>query len=239
MTNPDLFIFGIRIAEPITSITDLLAASIAFTAYALLGESRRPLTREKEFFRRYFLFLAVATTASGLFGHAFRYVVPDVFRILGWNLSALAVFSAQLGSNEGFERYIPEAFGRSFRILPWIQLFVTTWFVWRLRRFGVITMNTVVGLLGYVMPVQIAIFRRTGSVYRKRVATAIVLGLVPAAIFTYQIGVGPWLTHRDLSHLAVAAIIGYMFYGVQNLDLNEDEAVEPERAPQRCGVGRS
>ena len=71
--QPSIFPLGIRIDEPVATITDLLVSAVCL--YAYVNMRRLGLNAWSQIhFRRYFLLVAIATAWGGLIGHGFLYV---------------------------------------------------------------------------------------------------------------------------------------------------------------------
>ncbi|MBE0654263.1 MAG: hypothetical protein IH594_10730, partial [Bacteroidales bacterium] len=83
-------IFGIRILEPVTTLTDLLVAAVCFYAFFKLMRINRPELHFK-FMSWFFLSMGIATTFGGLIGHGFLYMFSFAWKLPGWLTSMLSI----------------------------------------------------------------------------------------------------------------------------------------------------
>ena len=83
-------IWGIRIDEPIVTITDLLVTVVCFIAAYKIHKSGK---KEKTFiyFKIYFFTMALATLFGGIIGHAFLYAFSFYWKLPGWILSMISI----------------------------------------------------------------------------------------------------------------------------------------------------
>ena len=71
--QPSIFPFGIRIDEPVTTITDLLVTAVCFYAFIKLNNIDSNL-RIHKYLKYYFLSMSIATLFGGIVGHGFLYL---------------------------------------------------------------------------------------------------------------------------------------------------------------------
>src|SRR5688572_803532 len=88
--QPDIVLWGIRIQEPVTTLTDLLVSAVCYYSFYRLQQSGK---RDAVFslFNYYFLTMGLATTFGGLIGHAFLYYFGFKWKLSGWFISMLSV----------------------------------------------------------------------------------------------------------------------------------------------------
>lgn len=218
MTNPDIYLFGLKIAEPITSLTDVVAACIAL--YAGMQLKKRDAyvqSNEQRLFAWYFLLLGLATLWSGLLGHAFLYLVHPSFRLVGWLASGVAILLVELATNSALLEERAYTHLGLFSLIPWIQFAYFLFVIVKTFDFHFVQQNSVVGLIFYVLPLQYLLEEGTGSAGRKVFMTGIVLGILPAIVYSRQIAFSQWYNHHDLSHTLIAVVIYRMYRGIMLL----------------------
>ncbi len=89
-TPTTIELFGVKVLEPMATLTDLLVAGVCFYAFVKLHKSR---SREKSvrYFKYFFLCMAVSTTLGGLVGHAFIYAFGFAWKLPGWVIGMCSV----------------------------------------------------------------------------------------------------------------------------------------------------
>ncbi len=212
MLNPDVIVFGFSVSEPVTTLTDLITAVVCFLAYRRLRGRAGETDREVFLWGEFFFYLGLATLLSGLFGHALKERVPEGLRLVAWSFSGVAVLFAQRATNS----VVRET--RVTGAVPWIQLTLFLVLLWLRRDFALVMYNLIVGLIVYVLPLQVRLIRAgKAPIGRRRVVTGIVSGLVPAFVFSRELGVSAWLNHHDVSHLLVAGVVYIIFRGALSI----------------------
>ena len=215
MLNPDIFVLGVRIAEPVTTVTDILTAIIAFAGYLGLRDFGNGPVRDREtyLFSWYFFLLGMAMLLSGFFGHAFRYALPDSWRLFGWTLSGAAILTAELATNHALLQERSYSHPGFFSLIPWIQFTVFFILLLRTSDFRIVRQNSTIGLILYVLPLQYLMQQASGSAGRRLIITGIIVGLLPAITFTRQISISRWFNHHDISHILMGLVIFLMYRG--------------------------
>jgi len=99
--QPSIFIYGFRIDEPVTVLTDLLVSAVCFYAYIKLRKIRSG-NKVHMYLKHYFLTMALATGIGGLLGHGFLYAfeksIDITLEVSPWKLPAwlISMFSIML-----------------------------------------------------------------------------------------------------------------------------------------------
>jgi uncharacterized membrane protein len=88
--QPSLYPFGIRIDEPMATITDVLVAFVCFYAYYQLTRKRLP-GNSQLYLRYYFLLMGIATFLGGVIGHGFLYALSFPWKLPGWIIGIVSV----------------------------------------------------------------------------------------------------------------------------------------------------
>jgi hypothetical protein len=91
--QPSIFPFGLRIDEPVTTLTDLFVSFVCFYAFYKLNKINVQ-NKVHLYLKYYFLSMGIATTIGGIIGHGFLYL-----------------FDAQWNAPEGFVHVLGKIFG--------------------------------------------------------------------------------------------------------------------------------
>jgi uncharacterized membrane protein len=70
LIQPSIEIWNLQVDEPITTLTDLLLATVSFYAFVRIGRHGER-SRIQWYFRYYFLTLGLGAMTGGLLGHSF------------------------------------------------------------------------------------------------------------------------------------------------------------------------
>ena len=73
LAQPSIYFLGLRIDEPVTTVTDLIVSAVCF--YAFYQLHRIPLKNKVHWnLKYYFLSMGMATLIGGVIGHGFLYL---------------------------------------------------------------------------------------------------------------------------------------------------------------------
>lgn len=210
--------FGILILEPVTTLTDFIAASVAYFAFFILQKQKHsgPV---HQLMKYYFLIMGIGLTSAAFIGHAFQYLLTPDWKAIGWIGSSLAILMLILASVE----YIrPVLGGNKCRIIQMLALIQISIFLLALsipgtRSFDTVKLNSAIGLIGFVLPIHAYLwyrFRAGGSGF---IAFAIIWGILPAIVYNTQFTLHAYLNYHDISHILMAIYLYIMLRGALDL----------------------
>ncbi|WNJ19283.1 DUF6962 family protein [Pontibacter sp. G13] len=215
---------GLRILEPVTSLTDLITALVCFFAYFSLRKLHRTEAVHK-YFTYYFLFMGVTTMVAATVGHAFLYAFGFSYKMIGWTFSSIGIFCIQAHSIISLKPYVSQGFFRGlwvFIILQWVAFMSTiitlTLVMGSEKGFEFVQMNSALGLSLFTLPIQAWLYLKERNPARGMVALAIILGIIPAIVYRSEFTIHAYLNYHDISHLLMATIMFTLYraaYGLQ------------------------
>lgn len=225
---PSVFPFGIRIDEPVATVTDLLVSAVSL--YAYLRMKRMGLNAWSQVhFRRYFLLVAVATVLGGLIGHGFLYAFGFVWKLPGWIVGIVSVALVERAAISHAQRLIRPEIGRFFlvfNIVEMVAILVAT----------VITLDFkwVEYHNGYGLIVNVAGFHGYAWYRTKDRGSLIILGAVgvtaiASVVFTRHLSLHTWFNYIDISHVLLAIAAYVMYLGAIRLDTKGQKVRNPGR----------
>lgn len=207
MTSIDI---GIRIDEPVTTLTDLLVSVVCFVAFFRLAKQARPGNAQL-YFRLYFLLMAIATLFGGLIGHAFLYALTFTWKLPGWIMSMLSIALIERSSIERAKPLIDPRVGKFFLALNIVELLtVMTVTMWTLD-FEWVEFHSGYGLLGVVLPFHLYTWYRTRDRGSFIIIIAVLVASCAALVFMNKLSIHEWFNYLDISH-TMMAIGAYLFY---------------------------
>jgi hypothetical protein len=208
--QPSIFIWGIRLDEPVTTITDLLVSAVCFYAYARLtkiGEKQRLHL----YLRYYFFSMGLATFFGGVIGHGFLYLFSFAWKLPGWLTSMFSIALIERASIEQARKLISRRLGRALAWLNIIELLTFMTLTFSTLNFFFVEVHTTYGLLIVVASLNIFIFVRTRDPGSRLFIIAVAFSALGALVFMNEWSIHLWFNYLDLSHVLLA-VSAYFFY---------------------------
>jgi hypothetical protein len=194
-------LFGIRIDEPVTTLTDLMVSATCFYAYRQISLNKPPTTLN-QLFKYYFLSMACATAFGGLIGHGFLYAFSFAWKLPGWLTSMFSIALIERASILYARPYIPNQGLANF--FQWLNIIELTTFViitFTTLNFFFVEVHSAYGLLIVVTGFQGYVYYKTKSEASRLALTAVAISAVSAIIFMNEWGISKWFNHFDISHV--------------------------------------
>lgn len=218
--QPSIHWLGLRIDEPITTLTDLLVSAVCFYAWYKLGK-HTVVTKSLLYFRYYFLLMALATLLGGLIGHAFLYAFSFIWKLPGWIVSMFSVALIERSAIAYAKAHVPEKVGKFFLTLNVLELITIMSITLYTLNFKWVEFHSGYGLLAIVFPFHAYVYYKTKDEGSRTIIIAVAIASVAALVFMNKIALHTWFNHLDISHtlMAVAAYVFYLgalkLYGVK------------------------
>lgn len=225
--QPSIEIYGIRVDEPVTMLTDLLVTVVCI--YAFIRLSRIPVKNNVHFYLKfYFLSMGIATAVGGIFGHGFFYLFSFAWKLPGWLTSMVSVALLERAVILYARKLIHPFLGKLFAWLNVIELaiFVTITFI--TLDFFFVEVHAAYGLLIVTTGFSLIVFIKTRNKGSRTFLVAVAFSSVSALIFMNEWGIGPWFNHFDISHLLMAASAWFFYKG--SLLIIHDPLAMPNKA---------
>lgn len=207
--QPDLHLLGLRIQDPMTTLTDVLITAVCFFAYWKLNKSNLQ-GKTINYIKYYFVLMGIAALLGGLIGHAFQHIIPQNWKLLGWIISIFSVMFIERSAIEYAVNLIPEkthSFLLKMNVVEVVIVLLSTIYTFD---FQLVQLHAFYGFIVVVLSIHLYIYyytRDKGSVYFFfGIATLLVVLLV----FKCQIAPHIWFNHADLAHVLIA-ISTYFF----------------------------
>ena len=215
LLQPDIYLFGIRIQEPVTTATDVLVALACIYAYWSLRNIKTG-GNALRFLKLYFIVLAIAMLFGGLIGHGFLYLFSPEWKIPGWFISMFAVMLIERSSIEHSQSILPPRLASLFLKANIIELILLMIVAAYTLNFLFVQFHLAYGVLAVIFPFHLYRYRKTrnkGSLY-------MLYGLgvlaIAAVIFNYPIVLNKWFNHHDFAHVLMIITTIFFMYGGLN-----------------------
>ncbi len=210
VSQPSISIFGLRIDEPVNTLTDLIVSVVCFYAYYQLTQRKLP-GKTLVYFRMYFLLLGLATLFGGIIGHGFLYVFSFAWKLPGWIVSMLSVAFIERSSIEYARPLIDARVGKFFLILNIIELLTIMTITISTLNFEWVEFHSGYGLLAIVLPFHGYVYFKNRNKGSKIVLFAVMIACVAALVYMNKISLHTWFNYIDISHV-IMAIAAFIFY---------------------------
>jgi hypothetical protein len=208
--QPSINIAGIRIDEPIATLTDVLVSLVCF--YAFYQLQRRALPGRAQFyFKYYFLLMGIATLLGGIIGHGFLYLFSFGWKLPGWITSMLSVALIERAAIAHANPYIKPGIGKIFLIINVVELITVMTITMFTLNFQWVEFHSAYGLMIVVGSFHVYTFMKSKD--QGSFIILVAIGIVCMASLTFKFKLSPhvWFNYLDLSH-TLMAIAAYVFY---------------------------
>jgi len=217
--QPSIFIYDLRLDEPVTTITDLIISAVCFYAYFRLTKLAE---RQKlhQFLRFYFLSIGIATFIGGIIGHGFLYIFSFPWKLPGWLTSMLSVALIERASIEHARKLISPRLAMTLTWLNLLELLTFMTLTFTYLSFFFVEVHTTYGLLIVVASLNIYIYYRTRNRGSKLFLIAVGFSALAALVFMNKWSIHMWFNYLDLSHVLLTISAIFFYKGSRIIILN-------------------
>ena len=212
--NPTIYIGGLRIDEPVTTLTDFLFAGVCI--YAFLNTKEQKPFIGPNLYRWFFLATGISTIISAVIGHAFLYHFGFGAKIVGWEANVLGASIAPFAAIHHTRSSITETTFKRLLIINYIEvalaLILTAYFF----TFIVVEVHSAYSLLAMVMVLEICHYKKTKSVLSKQMLIGIGIAVLAVLVHIFKLAASVWFNHMDLSHIIMCISLYTMYRGLKN-----------------------
>lgn len=208
--QPSIYLYTLRIDEPITVLTDLLVSAVCFYAFLKLKNANTS-TLSRQYLRNYFFLLAIATCLGGLAGHAFLYALSFAWKLPGWVLSMFAVMFIERSAITYARPYLPGKLGKWLAILNIIELILVMSITLFTLDFKWVEFHSGYGLVGIVLPLHSFVYYKSKDPASLGMILAVGIASIAALVFMYRLSIHTWFNYLDASHVLMA-LAAYVFF---------------------------
>ncbi len=210
MIQTSITILGLRIDEPVTTLTDLVVSAVCFYAsYRIFSWKEK--NRIFFYLKYYFLTMGLSTAMGGLLGHGFLYLLSFSWKLPGWLMSMLSVMLIERACIEHVSPLISNRLAKNFKIINLFELSTFVILTYSTLNFFFVEAHSAYGLLIVVASLQLFNFYKTKNGASKNFLIAVGIAAIAAFIFMNKIGISKWFNHFDISH-TLMAFSAFFFY---------------------------
>ncbi len=169
----------------------------------------------------YFLVFAIGMTSAAWLGHGFQAYISDKFKMIGWICGATGIMFLQMGSLQSIKSILTRNVTFLLITVFVIQYVVAVSCMIGFFNFKVVQLNSVIGLWGFVLPLQLFAHLKCKKEGANMVILALLYSVIPGLIYSNQISISKWFNYHDISHVLMAGFMTLMFVGLRKLILSE------------------
>jgi len=221
-----VYLWGIRIDEPVVTATDLLVSFLCFLYAYKIHKSGKT---EKTFlyFKIYFFTMGIATFLGGVIGHAFLYLFDnfqgDLFywKLPGWIMSMFSIMFVERAAIEHTRIYLSKSIVNSFKIVNIIEFLIFLTLTITTLNFFFVEFHSGYGLMFVVLSLESFLFYKTRNTAGKYILTGIGFAAVAALIFMNEISFHQWFNYISASHVLMAIAATFFYLGAIHIDMTK------------------
>jgi hypothetical protein len=210
--NPTIYIGGLRVDEPITTVTDFLFIGVCF--YAFFKTKNLSAYKGVNLYRWFFLLTGISSLVAALIGHAFLYYFGWEAKIYGWVTGIISISFAQFAVLHHTRKSIGESVFKTLRILNVIEVIVAFILTFIIYSFTVVEIHTAYCLVINVTVLEFIHYKKTGSLLSKNMMYGVGIAVLAVLCHVFKIAFSVWFNHLDLSHIFMALSMYMMYKGV-------------------------
>ncbi|HYX09802.1 MAG TPA: hypothetical protein VE912_23940 [Bacteroidales bacterium] len=214
--QPSIYPAGIRIDEPITTLTGLMVSAVCFFAFVKL--TKIPVHNKVHLFLRYyFLSMGVATAIGGIIGHAFLYALSFGWKLPGWITSMLSIMLVERAAIEYTRPLINRKLGKALKWINLLELATFMTITLSTLNFFFVELHTGYGIIGVVGSINLYIWYKRRTKGSKLFLVAVFFSGISGLIYMNEWGISKWLTHSDISHLLLVGGALFFYLGAKRI----------------------
>jgi hypothetical protein len=211
--NPSISLGGLRIDEPITTLTDFLFAGVCLFAYFNTKEHSH--LKGPNLYRWFFLGTGISAFISALMGHAFLYRFGFGAKIIGWEANVIGASVAQFAAVYHTKQTIGETTFKRLLVVNYLEVIAAIVLTAVIFSFVVVEIHTAYGLLAMVTLLESMHYKKTGSVLSRNMIAGVGISVLAVLVHVFKLAASVWFNHLDLSHIIMCIAMYVMYRGVK------------------------
>lgn len=219
--QPDIWIAGLRIAEPVTSLTALMISAICWYAWWRLGRTA-PDNGVIRLIRAFFVSMGLATLIGGIIGHAFLYLLSFAWKVPGWVVSMISIAALERAAILHARPLMRPIWGQFFSVLNIVELLTFLYLALSTLNFHFVEIHAGYGLLVVVCIFEGYVFAKTRDAGSRLILSAIPLAAVAAGAHVAKFSFSVWFTFFDIGHVLMCICAWVMMRGAERMQFYKD-----------------
>jgi hypothetical protein len=210
-------IAGVKILEPVTTLTDLLVTAVCLYAFVKLKTHQHKEAKHVKYYRYFFLFMGLATFLGGIIGHAFLYLFTFAWKVPAWIVSMISIALAERAAIMRARPLMHNKLGLFFTYLNMVELVIFMFISVYTLRFIFVEIHAMYGLLIVVFSFEGYIYLKTRDAGSKKILFAVLLAALAATAHIGKITIHKWFNYFDLAHILMAISCWVLYLAVKEM----------------------
>lgn len=225
MIQTSVEIFGVKVLEPMATLTDLLVAGVCLYAFIKLHKGG---SREKSgiYFKYFFLCMAVSTTLGGIIGHGFLYAFGFAWKLPGWVVGMSSVAFMERAAIKQARSVMHKGVNTFLAYMNIIELAGFIFITFYTLNFFYVEVHAAYGLM-VVFFLEAIVYAKKKDKQSRYILFAVFVSALAAFVHITKLSPHTWFNYIDLSHVFMAAG-SYLFY----LGADKERAVRRAKQPR-------
>ncbi|HSH19157.1 MAG TPA: hypothetical protein VLA03_01815 [Draconibacterium sp.] len=212
-------LWGIRIDEPIVTLTDLLVSVLCFIfAYKIYQSGKKEKTYV--FFKIYFFTMGVATLLGGIIGHAFLYAFSFYWKLPGWIMSMISIMFVERAAIEHTRILLNNSVVRVLGIINIIEFLTFLTLTITSLNFFFVEFHSGYGLMFVLLSLEGYLFLKTKNEAGKYFLAGVGFAALAALFFGTKISFHQWFNYLCVSHVFMAVAATFFYLGTKKIDMS-------------------
>ncbi len=214
-----IYPFGIRIDEPVVTITDLLVSVLCFIyAYKIHKSGKKEKTFL--FFKIYFFVMGIATLFGGVIGHAFLYAFSFYWKLPGWITSMISIMFVERAAIEHTRIWLKDSYVKILGIINILEFLTFLTLTITTLDFFFVEFHTGYGLMFVVLSLEGFLYLKTKNEGSKFMLIGVFFAALAAIFFMNKISPHPWFNYISTSHIFMAVAATFFYIGTTKIDMS-------------------
>jgi len=210
--NPTIYIGGLRIDEPVTTITDFLFVGVCVFAFFKTASASN--TPAQNLYRWFFLLTGISTFIAALIGHTFLYYFGNEAKIYGWITGVISISFSQFAAIHHVKKRIHQTLFKFLIALCCIEIVIASIAVFWFWTFKVVEIHTAFSLVLIVGTLELFYYKKTKSNLSLFMLYGVGALIIAVLCHVFKIAFSVWFNHADLAHIFMAISMYLMYLGV-------------------------
>jgi hypothetical protein len=213
-----IHVLGLRVDEPVVTITDLLVSVLCFIYAYKINQWNK---KEKIFlyFKLYFLLMGLATALGGIIGHAFLYAFNFYWKLPGWITSMISIMFVERAAIEHTKIYIKKSIVKTLLTINIIEFLVFLTLTIATLNFFFVEIHSGYGLMFVVLSLEVILLVKTKNPASKLILTGVGFAAIAALFFMFEISPHQWFNYLSVSHVLMAVAATFFYLGTSKIDM--------------------
>jgi len=213
-----IHIFGIRVDEPIVTITDLLVSVLCFL-YAWKIHQSGKKGKTFLYFKIYFFSMGIATFLGGIIGHAFLYTFTFYWKLPGWITSMISIMFVERAAIEHTRIRLKSSVVKIFGIINIIEFLTFLTLTITTLNFFFVEFHSGYGLMFVVLSLEGFLYIKTKNEGSKLMLFGVGFAALAAIFFMNKISLHQWFNYMAVSHILMSIAATFFYLGTTKIDM--------------------